>query len=129
MGRPLATIPDIDTIVAAITALLLWTKAVLRIPIASPVRGAVLSVIIVRILFCHSKKMSLKPLFTPSKEEMKRKIPKTRTIRRRTFLLERIGTSSKSKPLLDIHYAHPWAWFGSCIAATNKENTPMYRII
>jgi hypothetical protein len=62
--------------------------------------------------FCHSEKMSLNPLFTPSREEMNRKIPKARTMRRRTFLLERMGISSQteSAPLLDIYYVHPGVW-------------------
>jgi hypothetical protein len=71
-GRPVDTIPAMDTIVAAMTALLLWTRAVLNIPIASPVIGAASDVIIPRTLSCHSAKMSLKPLFTPSRLAMKR---------------------------------------------------------
>jgi len=103
IGRPIATIPDMETIVAATTALLLWTRAVLRIPIAKPVRGAVLSVIIPRMPFCHSAKMSLKPLFTPSRDEMNKKIPTIRTMRRRTLSLERRGIPSQTElvPLRD----------------------------
>ena len=42
---------------------------------ASPVTGAVLASIIPKMPACHSEKISLKPLFTPSREQMKRKMP------------------------------------------------------
>ena len=71
-GRPLATIPDILTMVAATTALLLWTRAVESIPRASPVMAAVFPVIMSRMLPCHSEKMSLKPCLTPSRLETNR---------------------------------------------------------
>jgi hypothetical protein len=87
-----------ETMVAATTALLLWTRAVLRTPIARPVIGAVLAVIIPRMPFCHSAKTILNPLFTPSRDEMNRNIPNPKTRRRRTFLLESMGIPSQTDP-------------------------------
>ncbi len=77
-GSPLSTIPDMDTIVAATTALLLWTRAVPSTPRARPVTGAVLDSIMPRMFLCHSAKISLNPLFTPSSEQTNENIPRTR---------------------------------------------------
>jgi hypothetical protein len=60
-GNPLATIPAMDTIVVAITALLLSKSAVVSIPIAKPVIGATPDSIRFKKKSAHSLNTNLKP--------------------------------------------------------------------